>query len=204
LLDQAVRAAHPRQPDGRLDHVVHGVQPRPGDSAPRCAGGSAAVRVPRVGLRPPGDPRPRVRRRRSGGTGHALGRRTHRGDRSGPGRGRAVRPDGQRLPAEHPQGRTSPAWSSRRRTRTTRSRGQFYDQLRDVFAKQGLVPTYRSSGSGRCCATSGPAGDLLLLRARDPDGRCIATAVLPWHHRTMYFWGGPATGSTSTCGPTRR
>jgi CelD/BcsL family acetyltransferase involved in cellulose biosynthesis len=35
-----------------------------------------------------------------------------------------------------------------------------------------------------------PAGNILLLRARDADGRCIATAVLPWYHHTMYFWGG--------------
>jgi CelD/BcsL family acetyltransferase involved in cellulose biosynthesis len=67
---------------------------------------------------------------------------------------------------------------------------EFYDQLRDVFAKQGLVPTYPVGRVQSLLRQLGPTGDLLLLRARDPDGRCIATAVLPWHHRTMYFWGG--------------
>ena len=48
----------------------------------------------------------------------------------------------------------------------------------------------RSSGSASLIRNLAPAGQLLLLRARDPEGRCIATAVLPWYHRTMYFWGG--------------
>lgn len=43
-----------------------------------------------------------------------------------------------------------------------------------------------------------PAGNLLPLRARDPEGRCIATAVLPWYHRTMYFWGGASYRPHST------
>jgi CelD/BcsL family acetyltransferase involved in cellulose biosynthesis len=67
---------------------------------------------------------------------------------------------------------------------------QFYDQLRDVFAKQNLVPTYPVDRVRSLIRNLAPTGHLLLLRARDPDGRCIATAVLPWFHRTMYFWGG--------------
>lgn len=68
--------------------------------------------------------------------------------------------------------------------------GQFYDQLRDVFAKQNLVPTYSIDRVRSLIRHLEPAGRLLLLRAREPGGRCIATAVLPWYHRTMYFWGG--------------
>ncbi|GLX99767.1 GNAT family N-acetyltransferase [Actinoplanes sp. NBRC 101535] len=67
---------------------------------------------------------------------------------------------------------------------------EFYDQLRDVFAKQNLVPTYSVERVESLIRHLTPAGSVLLLRARDPDGRCIATAILPWHHRTMYFWGG--------------
>ena len=67
---------------------------------------------------------------------------------------------------------------------------EFYDQLRDVFAKQNLVPTYPIDRVRSLIRRLAPAGHLLLLRARDPEGRCIATAVLPWYHRTMYFWGG--------------
>jgi CelD/BcsL family acetyltransferase involved in cellulose biosynthesis len=67
---------------------------------------------------------------------------------------------------------------------------EFYDQLRDVFAKQNLVPTYSIERVRALIRNLAPAGRILLLRARDGQGRCIATAVLPWYHRTMYFWGG--------------
>ncbi|BEL08220.1 hypothetical protein Q0Z83_064110 [Actinoplanes sichuanensis] len=67
---------------------------------------------------------------------------------------------------------------------------EFYDQLRDVFAKQNLVPTYSVERVRSLIRHLGPAGRILLLRARDAEGRGIATAVLPWHHRAMYFWGG--------------
>jgi CelD/BcsL family acetyltransferase involved in cellulose biosynthesis len=67
---------------------------------------------------------------------------------------------------------------------------QFYDQLRDVFAKQNLVPTYSIDRVRALIRNLAPAGQLLLLRAREPGGRVVATAVLPWFHRTMYFWGG--------------
>jgi len=67
---------------------------------------------------------------------------------------------------------------------------EFYDQLRDVFAKQGLVPTYSIERVRSLIRNIAPAGSLLLLRARDGEGRCIATAIMPWYHRTMYFWGG--------------
>jgi CelD/BcsL family acetyltransferase involved in cellulose biosynthesis len=67
---------------------------------------------------------------------------------------------------------------------------QFYDQLRDVFAKQNLVPTYSIDRVRSLIRHHEPAGRIQLQRAREPGGRCIATAVLPWYHRTMYFWGG--------------
>ncbi|MFI1993692.1 lipid II:glycine glycyltransferase FemX [Actinoplanes sp. NPDC020271] len=67
---------------------------------------------------------------------------------------------------------------------------EFYDQLRDVFAKQNLVPTYSVERVKSLIRHLAPAGRISLLRARDANGRCIATAVLPWYHRTMYFWGG--------------
>jgi CelD/BcsL family acetyltransferase involved in cellulose biosynthesis len=33
-------------------------------------------------------------------------------------------------------------------------------------------------------------GNLLLLRALDPRGKCIATGIYPAANTTMYFWGG--------------
>ncbi|WP_229071137.1 GNAT family N-acetyltransferase [Actinoplanes sp. DH11] len=68
--------------------------------------------------------------------------------------------------------------------------GEFHDQLRDVFAKQNLVPTYSVERVESLIRHLEGPGRILLLRARDAGGRCIATAVLPWYHRTMYFWGG--------------
>ena len=66
----------------------------------------------------------------------------------------------------------------------------YYDQLRDVFARQALVPTYGIDRVRTLVEHLGPTGNLLLLRARDPDGRCIATVALPWFNTMMYFWGG--------------
>ena len=67
---------------------------------------------------------------------------------------------------------------------------EFYDQLQDVFARQALVPTYDRRRVRLLVRYLLPTGRLLLLRARDPDGRCIATGVFPAMNRTMYFWGG--------------
>ena len=49
----------------------------------------------------------------------------------------------------------------------------YYDQLRDVFARQALVPTYGIDRVRTLVEHLGPTGNLLLLRARDPDGRCV-------------------------------
>lgn len=69
---------------------------------------------------------------------------------------------------------------------------EFYEQLSDVFAKQGLVPTYGLDRVRALITHLYPTGQLLLLRARDPSGRCIATGVFPAGNGTMYFWGGAA------------
>jgi CelD/BcsL family acetyltransferase involved in cellulose biosynthesis len=66
----------------------------------------------------------------------------------------------------------------------------YYDQLRDVFAKQSLVPTYGVDRVRALIEHVGPTGNLLLLRARNPDGRCVASAIFPWFRQMMYFWGG--------------
>lgn len=66
----------------------------------------------------------------------------------------------------------------------------YHPQLEDVFAKQSLVPNYgieRVRGLIRCLH---PTGHLLLLRARNPDGLCIATGIFPAFNNTAVFWGG--------------
>jgi CelD/BcsL family acetyltransferase involved in cellulose biosynthesis len=62
-------------------------------------------------------------------------------------------------------------------------------QLRDVYAKQSLVPPFGADRVRALIRHLHPAGLLLLLRARAPDGRCIATFISPAANRTMYFWG---------------
>jgi len=67
---------------------------------------------------------------------------------------------------------------------------EYYAQLKDVFAKQSLVPTYRIERVRQLITHVYPTGRLLLLRARDRGGRCIATGIFPHMNGVMYFWGG--------------
>lgn len=65
----------------------------------------------------------------------------------------------------------------------------YYDQLRDVFLKQRLVPPYSEEHVRALCRHLLPTGRLLLLRARDSRGTCIATGIFPAIGATAYFWG---------------
>lgn len=67
---------------------------------------------------------------------------------------------------------------------------EYYEQLKDVFAKQGLVPTYSEARVSALVNHLLPTGHILLLRARDPNGRCIATGIFPAANDFMFFWGG--------------
>lgn len=66
---------------------------------------------------------------------------------------------------------------------------QYYDQLKDVFAKQGLVPTYSVERVRALVRHLEPSGNVLLVRARDPEGKCIATGIFPGFNRIAEFWG---------------
>ena len=65
----------------------------------------------------------------------------------------------------------------------------YYSQLCDVFAKHSLVPTYDRRRVELLMKHLLPTGNLLLLRAREPGGRCIATSIMPGMNKTAYFWG---------------
>lgn len=67
---------------------------------------------------------------------------------------------------------------------------EYYAQLEDVFAKQSLRPTYTAECVRALIRHVQPSGELLLLRARRPDGKCIATGIFPGHGPLAYFWGG--------------
>lgn len=66
----------------------------------------------------------------------------------------------------------------------------YFEQLKGIFAKQGLVPTYGLDRVKQLIAHLHPIGQVLLLRARDRHGRSIATGIFPFLNGTMYFWGG--------------
>ena len=66
----------------------------------------------------------------------------------------------------------------------------YWVQLKDVFAKQGLTPPYGVDRVRALIAHLRPTGRLLTLRARDAQGRPIATGIFPASEEMMYFWGG--------------
>jgi predicted N-acyltransferase len=67
---------------------------------------------------------------------------------------------------------------------------EYFDQLREVFAKQSLVPTYGVERVRALIRHLEPTGRLLLVRARAADGRPIASGIFPAFNGTAYFWGG--------------
>ena len=66
----------------------------------------------------------------------------------------------------------------------------YYDQLTDVFAKQSLLPTYPESRVREMINQLLPTESLLLLRARNKDGLCIATGIFPGFNNRAYYLGG--------------
>jgi hypothetical protein len=67
---------------------------------------------------------------------------------------------------------------------------EYYEQLKDVFGKQGLIPTYSLETVRTFVRHLYPTGHLGLLRARDKEGKCIATAISHGIHKFAQVWGG--------------
>lgn len=67
---------------------------------------------------------------------------------------------------------------------------EYYEQLREVFAKQGLQPTYDRERVRALVESLRPAGRIICLRARSSEGLPIASALFPFDRGTAYFWGG--------------
>ena len=78
---------------------------------------------------------------------------------------------------------------------------EYYEQLVDVFAKQSLVPTYTVHRVRALIRKLEPTGRLLLLRARDPKGRCIATGLFPGFNKIAEFWGNASFRSGQSLRP---
>jgi CelD/BcsL family acetyltransferase involved in cellulose biosynthesis len=66
----------------------------------------------------------------------------------------------------------------------------YYRQLEEVFARQGLRPTYALERVQALIRNLLPTNNLLLLRALDSAGQCIATGIFPAMNDRAYFWGG--------------
>lgn len=78
---------------------------------------------------------------------------------------------------------------------------EYYEQLKDVFSKQGLVPTYDVERVRALVRNLDPSGNVLLLRARDPEGKCIATGIFPGFNQIAEFWGNASFRSSQILRP---
>ncbi len=78
---------------------------------------------------------------------------------------------------------------------------EYYEQLKDVFAKQSLIPTYSVERVRALVRNLAPSGHILLLRARDAEGKCIATGIYPGFNRIAEFWGNASFRSHQALRP---
>ncbi len=67
--------------------------------------------------------------------------------------------------------------------------GDYFTQTVEVFARQSLVPAFDRERIEKLIQHLFPTGRLLLLRARDPSGTCIATGLWLGMNKLAFFWG---------------
>jgi hypothetical protein len=78
---------------------------------------------------------------------------------------------------------------------------EYHQQLVEVFARQKLIPTYTVDRVRTLIKHLEPEGRVLLLRAHDAEGKCIATGVYPGFNKTAEFWGNASTRSSQIFRP---
>lgn len=66
---------------------------------------------------------------------------------------------------------------------------EYYDQLEEVFQKQGLLPTYSLETVRKLIHHVHPTGNLALFRARDAEGNSIATGIYHGINQYAQLWG---------------
>lgn len=66
---------------------------------------------------------------------------------------------------------------------------EYYGHLLHVFAKQGLAPSFGVDRVQRLIDHCFDDGHLLLLRAFESGGQCIATSLYPAFNGYSFFWG---------------
>jgi hypothetical protein len=67
---------------------------------------------------------------------------------------------------------------------------EFYAQHKEVLAAKGTTPTFTEAQVQLLIEHVAPSGDLLLLRARGPDGAGIAMGIFCGYGRVSHFWSG--------------
>ena len=65
----------------------------------------------------------------------------------------------------------------------------YYAQLVEVFARKSLVPTFDLERVRKLVKHLHPAGQLLMLRARNAEGDCIATGLFVYTEQEIHLWG---------------
>jgi hypothetical protein len=78
---------------------------------------------------------------------------------------------------------------------------EYYQRLVAVFAKQKLVPTYTVDRVRTLIKHLEPTGRILLLRARDSEGNCIASGIFPGFNKIAEFWGNASFRSSQNLRP---
>src|SRR5579871_2467817 len=66
---------------------------------------------------------------------------------------------------------------------------EYYDQLKEVFEKQDMVPTYSLETVRKLIHHLHPTGNLALFRARDAEGKPIATGIYHGLNKYAQLWG---------------
>lgn len=66
---------------------------------------------------------------------------------------------------------------------------EYYDQLKEVFQKQGLLPTYSLETVRKLIRHLHPTGNLVLFRARSAEGKSIATGIYHGINKYAQLWG---------------
>lgn len=78
---------------------------------------------------------------------------------------------------------------------------EYYDQLLDVFRKQKLAPSYGVERVRALVRHLAPTGRLLLIRALDPEGKCMGTGIYPGFNKIALFWGNASYRSMQILRP---
>jgi len=65
----------------------------------------------------------------------------------------------------------------------------YYDQLVEVFGKRHLVPTFPRMRVAELVSRFAKNSKCLFLRARNQEGRCVATTIMLGGGKMAYLWG---------------